>query len=156
MATTDYIRRAICHEAGHAAVALDLGFQVEMVEVHEGRPKCVIRLDSPEKTVEERFTVLTGGIAGEQFEYGNHDREACQSDQEKILERRGGGIEGYLPNALRIIQANQACFRKLRRELTRRWVEEEGGSAFDPGPNCFELMSREEIERIWRTPGDRA
>lgn len=59
------VKRAICHEAGHAVAALYLGFVVGSIEVCNGSPRSMIDLHSSQRTLSERFVVLTGGIAGE-------------------------------------------------------------------------------------------
>ncbi len=152
VASADYIKRAICHEAGHAAVALHLGFLVQRIEVVNGLPECLVDLDNPAKTGEQKYTVLAGGLASEQLLCGGYDQEACRDDEQKASERGGQAIEDYLPKALTIIKANQARLRMLRKKLTGRWIEENAASGFDAGSFSFELMSREELERLWRMP----
>ncbi|MGA7225159.1 MAG: hypothetical protein WBX16_20040, partial [Candidatus Acidiferrales bacterium] len=67
------LKRPSCHEAGHAVVALFLGFRVEGIEVLEGRLRTVCHLDADDRTDEERFIFLAGGIGGEKSDLGRYD-----------------------------------------------------------------------------------
>jgi hypothetical protein len=154
---TEDIQRAIRHEAGHAAAALHLGFWVERLSVSNGMLIAELRLDSPETTPGERFIVLAAGIAAEQFFYGRYDAETRRKDSAMISERGGGSIETYLPEALHIMQSNESCLHHLVGTLTCRMQEEFAEAAFvagaileDSNPPSFELLSREEIQSVWR------
>jgi hypothetical protein len=153
----DDIQRAIRHEAGHATAGLHLGFQVKSVSVKNGMPLTHLILDSPEKTPHERFLALAGGIASEQFFYGRYDPDACARDAAMISERGGVSIEAYLPEALGIMQSNKSKLRGLVGRLVCRMQEERDEAAFvaganiqDLSPPSFEILSGEEILRIWR------
>jgi hypothetical protein len=145
------MKRAICHESGHAVVALYLGFHVVKFEVSEGFPKVICDLDCLQKTQEERCIVLAGGIASETLCYGNFDRQASGRDQNMITQNRGGTIDSYLPQALSILRSNKSCLRRFRERLTIAWVKAAAESAFDSVTHSFELLSQVEIEDIWKT-----
>ena len=143
------MKRAICHEAGHAVVALHLGFRVEKIEVSKGLPRAVCDL-APQRTPEDRCILLAGGIAGELCcGHANYDQEACRSDQSGISEIGGSSIEDYLPQAKGILRSREALFCEFRKETTRAWVEGEALSAFGPDPNSFEILSEQKIAEIW-------
>jgi len=141
-----YLKRAICHEAGHVVVALNLGFHVENILVSQRRPSVRIDLDS--RTAPESYIVLAGGIAGEKFvmPHAGYDELGAQDDQRKISERGGGPIEAYLPDALHFVRSNQMVFEDLRRQLTPLLLGFEAQYE-----ESSELLSHEEIERIWRS-----
>jgi hypothetical protein len=153
----DEINRAICHEAGHAAAALHLGFPIERISVSKGFPFCHISLDTPSRAQREKFIVLTAGIAAEQHLYHGYNPTACKTDKEMIAARGGQSIDTYLSEAARIIEINDRAFRNLIRKLTCRMLEEmgvasftAGGSLAGPEPPSFELLSSDEIQSIWR------
>lgn len=149
---SDEMKRAICHEAGHAVVALHLGFRVERIEVSKGLPTVVCDL-APQRTQEDRCILFAGGIAGElSCGYASYDQEACRSDQSRISEIGGGSIENYLPQASGLLRSGEAFFCELRKEMTRAWVEAEGASVFGSDPNSFEILSEQEIADIWNRP----
>ena len=141
--------RAICHEAGHAVAALHLSVYVEQIKVTDGRPNSKIDLDSMQKTLEERCIVLAGGIAGEKFFYGDYDKEASQSDQNMISERGGGDIREYLVEALKIMSHREICLREFKQQLRAGWVKGAAEAQWESNPDSFDLLSRDEIQRIW-------
>ena len=140
---------AICHEAGHAVVALHLGFHVEKIEMTDGRPNSKIDLDSMQKTLAGRYIVLAGGIAGEKFFYGDYNKEASRNDQNMISERGGGDIKEYLVEALKIISHREICLREFKQQLRAGWVKGAAEAQWESNPDSFDLLSRDEIQRIW-------
>jgi hypothetical protein len=154
---TDEIQRAICHEAGHAVAALHLGFPIEEVSVSKGIPFCHLSLDTPGRTQQEQFIVLTAGIAAERHFYRRHNPTACVTDKSMILARGGGPIETYLSEAQRIIELHDRQIRRLIWKLTCRMQEEIGGESFaaggslaEPDPPSFNLLSSDDIQGFWR------
>jgi hypothetical protein len=143
------IRRPSCHEAGHAVVALFLGFHIEGIEAFEGRLRTVCQLDAKDRTDKERFIFLAGGIAGEKSELGHYDSGCCNDDQEKISERGGESIETYLGDAAGIIEANKGGFRELRKKITIRTIERSMEMSMSGGKNSFKLVTGDEIRQIW-------
>jgi hypothetical protein len=144
-------QRAICHEGGHAIIALHFGFSVQQIAIAHRRPYLLTSdLDSPQRTAQERYIFLAGGIASEISCYGHYDQEGMRLDQKMICERGGGPIENYVPDALKIIRSNEACLTRLRGELTARWVAAAAEAAFESDPDTFELISRQELKNIWQ------
>ena len=141
------IKRAICHEAGHAVSALHFGFRVERVEIYRGMPRTLVDLKA---NTHESIIVLASGIAAEHFMFRNYDPDACGSDQKSISEYGGGAIENLLPDALAVIRAHEQCLNELRKLLTKRWIEGEASSGFAPDPSGlnFELLSNTEISGL--------
>jgi hypothetical protein len=141
---------AICHEAGHAVAALHLGFHVERIAMTDGRPNSKIEIDSKQKTLEECCVVLAGGIAGEKFFYGDYNKEASQSDQNMISERGGGDIKEYLVEALKIMSHREICLREFKQQLKVGWVKGAAEAQWESNPDCFDLLSHDKIQRIWK------
>jgi hypothetical protein len=148
------MKRAICHEAGHAITALYLGFYVQKIAVCKGLLITWVDLDSPQKSLHERCIVLAGGIAAEQFLYKDkeYDREAARDDQRKISERGGGRIETYVQAAIDIIRSNEQPFGELQERLRCRWAVERAEAQWESDPDSFEVLSGQEIKKIWGTP----
>jgi hypothetical protein len=145
------IKRAICHESGHVIVALHLCFHVERIAIAHGRPHLLTsNLDSPQRTAQERYIFLAGGIASEISIFGDYDYAGVRLDQNMLSERGGGPIENYVPDALKIIQSNENRLSRLRKELTARWIAAAAEAAFDSDPDTFELMSCSDVERTWQ------
>jgi hypothetical protein len=149
--------RAICHEAGHTVVGLHFGFHIDKVEISEGRSnvKCA-DLESSERSANERFVFLAGGIAGEKFFDPSSDycREAASCDQSMITKLGGRSIEEYLPEALDTVRSHEKVLGVLRTQMTKRWVAEEFqlrfvAAAGGKRSRSFPLLSRQEIEKIW-------
>lgn len=157
LASSDsYLPRAIRHEAGHLAASIHLGFVVERVFVQNGSLRIWISLDDPTRQPQERFIVLAAGIAAERFFYSNHDIEGCRKDEQMVAERGGGPIMSYLTEAKQILHLNSSRLRNLVRSMSCRMVEERGSAAFEAGATLsgcdrpsFELLSPDEIQRIW-------
>ena len=143
------LKRPSCHEAGHTVVALFFGFGVEGIDVFEGRLRTMCQLDAGDRTDNERFIFLAGGIAGEKSELGHYDSGGCRDDQKKISERGGKSIESYLPEATRIIESNKECFRELRKKITIRAIERSMEMSISSGKNSFKLLTGDEIQQIW-------
>jgi len=148
---SEYTKRAICHEAGHAVAALHFGFRVERIEVFRGMPRSLIAIERSH----EMIVVLAGGIAAEQLVFGRYDAAGYADDQRKVSECGGTAIDSYLSEACNVIRSNEDCFRQLRERLTLRWVENWGEWEMTSGSNAdcdsltFELLLREDIEAIW-------
>jgi hypothetical protein len=106
----------ICHEAGHVTTALHLGFRVDGIEIFQGKPRTMCDLYAADRTNEERYVFLAGGIAGETSDFRNYDRAACGDDQARISELGGGSIETYLPAASGIIKAHKGTFDELKKK----------------------------------------
>jgi hypothetical protein len=143
------LKRPICHEAGHAVVALFLGFRVDGIEAFEGRLRTMCELDANDRTDRERFIFLAGGIAGEQSGLGNYDSDGCNDDQQKIFQCGGESIETYLLDAAGIIDSNMECFQELRRKITKRAIEKSSETSITGGKNSFNLITGDEMQRTW-------
>ena len=143
-------QRPSSHEAGHTLVGLFLGFQIEGIEAFEGRLRTMCHLDAEDRTHQERFIFLAGGIAGEKSVLGNYDPGGCKDDQQKITERGGKSIETYLPEATKIIESNHECFLELKRKITIRVIEESMGAAISGGKNSFKLLTGDTVRQIWQ------
>jgi hypothetical protein len=137
------------HEAGHVVVALSIGFVVDGIEVFEGRFRTMCQLDALDRTDNERFIFLAGGIAGEKIQRGHYFTDGCADDQQKISERGGESIETYLPYAVTIIDAYPDCFRKFTDMITKRAIERAMEMALSGGKNSFKLIPGKEILQIW-------
>jgi hypothetical protein len=146
---TSPIARGSCHEAGHTVVALHFGFRVEGIDVREGRFCVMCDLDTANKTDEERFIFLAGGIAGEKYRLGTFDQGGYAGDQSEISERGGESIESYAPRAIEIIESNHACFEELKKKITLCAVARSMEMSITGGKNSFKLVTAAEIEQIW-------
>jgi hypothetical protein len=150
--------RGICHESGHTVLGLHFGFDVEKIQLTDGRPNVACDLDSPERNPNHRFLFLAGGIAGETLAFPNthYDVEASGRDQAMITELGGGHIEEYLDEALKIISSYKKVFSALQIKMIPKWLEGEMEialtSTLSGSPrHSFQLLSREEIEQVWAT-----
>lgn len=143
-------KRPSCHEAGHAVVGLHLNFNIEGIEVFEGRLRVMCQLDCGDRTDDERFVFLAGGIAGEKSEIGGYYSGGCKDDQAKISERGGKSIEVYLPEATRIIQSNRKCFDEMRKQIVIRAIEGSAVMSIARGKNLCKLLSGDELRLIWQ------
>ena len=142
-------KRPSCHEAGHAVVGLHLNFSIEGIEVFEGRLRTMCQLDCGDRTDEERFVFLAGGVAGEKSETGGYYSAGCKDDQAKIFQRGGKSIEAYLPEAARIIQSNKKCFDEMRKRIVMRTIEGSVVTSIAGGKNSSRLLTSGEIQLIW-------
>jgi hypothetical protein len=145
---TDF-KPASCHEAGHVLVGLYFRFVVERVEVSEGRFQTMCQIDASDRTDQERFVFLAGGVAGEKCELGSYDLDGYKDDQRKISERGGASIETYLPDAARIIESNKECFNKLWEQIRNRAIQKRMEMMISGGGNSFKLLTSDEIQQIW-------
>lgn len=143
------LRNPTRHEAGHVVIGLHLGFIVESVEVVGGKFVNVCQLNDPNRTNEERYLYLAGGIAAEQLEFNRYDREASENDQKLISELGGGKIESYICAATEIIRTHEACFRTFWQRITIRLQEKLMAMIVTRGSNSFKLLSSAEIQEIW-------
>jgi hypothetical protein len=143
------LRHPSCHEAGHTVVGLYFGFRIDGIDVFEGRFRTLCDLDSVDRSDNERFVFLAGGIAGEQSGLGRYDFGGRNDDQTKISERGGGPIEAYLPEAIKIVESNGECLRQLRSRVTTRTMEKIMERQLSGGGNSFKLLTGEEIQSIW-------
>jgi hypothetical protein len=130
-------------------VALHYGFRLDDIEACEGRLLVKCDLDAGDKTDEERFIFLAGGIAAEQFRLGAFDQGGCNDDQNKISERGGESIETYVPRAIEIIESSKACFEELKKKITIRAITRSMEMSITGGKNSFTLVTAEEIQQIW-------
>ena len=93
------MNRAMVHEAGHAIIATQLGFEIIRIAVNVRMPQLQIaNFDSPERTPAERYLVSVGGIASESLVLHGYDQQAMEADQKLIQERGGAQIDKYLPD----------------------------------------------------------
>ena len=139
----------ICHEAGHLTTALHLGFGVSSLKVIGGKPTTMCELDAEERTNEERYLFLAGGIAGEKHHLGRYDKDACADDQAKISALSGGPIESYLPGALDIVVAHKKLFDELKKKIKIKMLERQMVGMVVGASNTFEILSEVEIGQVW-------
>jgi hypothetical protein len=137
------------HEAGHVVVGLHFGFVIESVAALQGKLGTMCQLEAPERTNEERYVFLAGGIAGEKYGIGGYEFNPCRQDQERIAGFGGGVIETYLPAALEIVGFYHACLRQFQKEIIKKTIARTMEMSFGL-PNSFTILSGAEIERIWR------
>jgi hypothetical protein len=67
----------------------------------------------------------------------------------KIYERGGESVETYLPEAARIIESNNQCFRELTKRIMFRAIERSTVMSITGGRNSFKLLTEDEIQEIW-------
>jgi hypothetical protein len=145
------MNRAMIHEAGHAVIALHFGFDIGQIAVTDRLPHISISdLDVPERSRQERYTFLAGGIASELLTLKNYDQGAMGADQRMISERGGGPITDYLPVALAILRENEDRFKRIKNELTLRWISARAEAQFSSDPDCYDLLSRPELDDLWQ------
>lgn len=104
--------------------------------------------DAPGRTATEKYLVLAAGISNETRTIGNFDREAMGSDQEQIRVRGGGQIEGYSPEARKILEANKPRLDLIVEKLSLRSIMARLEAQFSPDPDSYELLSRPALEEI--------
>lgn len=141
----------ICHEAGHVTTALHVGFRVEGIEIFQGKPRTMCDLYAVERTNEERYVFLAGGIAGEVSDFRNYDRGGCGDDQARISELGGSSIETYLPAASKVINAHKGSFDEMKKKITIRMLERRMEGMLVGSSNTFKVLPPCEIQRIWNT-----
>lgn len=147
------LARAICHEAGHLVIALHFGFRVDRLEIDKGKPLVTCDLDAAERSAQERYLLLTGGIAGEKLGIGNYDPAPCRRDQQQIAERGGESIETYLPEAVLLIESRKPIFDELRKQIMIKVITKSMEMMMVGGENSFRLFSGDEIRQIWNQSG---
>lgn len=142
--------RALVHEAGHAVVALHLGFRVERIEIANGFPRLIVSdFDNAERASAERYLVLAGGIASERRSFGNYDQDAVGADQRGIETRGGGPITNYVSDALQILNVNKARLDSLVKRLTLNSIVAGTEAQFSSDPDTYEIMDATQLAVIW-------
>jgi hypothetical protein len=151
---SEFMKRAACHEAGHIIVAFKLGIRVESVRVANGLLLTDVwadYLDSTSRPKIDRYAFLAGGIAGEQFIFGDYDRIAMRDDQAKVTQRNGAAIETYIPEALAIVTANESCLGRIRQQLTINWIAARAEAQLCSDSDSYPILSRVELDDILRS-----
>ncbi len=145
------MNRAMCHEAGHAVVGLHFGFDIAGIAVTDRLPHTSVSdLDSPDRTPEQRYMFLTGGIASESVSFGDYDQLAMGHDQRLISERGGVIITDYLPDAVEVLRQNESRLKRIKDQLALKWITARAEAQFSSDPDSYELLSRQELDAIWR------
>jgi hypothetical protein len=142
-------KHAICHEAGHAIVALNFELTVTGISVVQSIPTTNYYVTGA--TIQQACTVYAGGAAAENIALGSFD-DASDSDGLLVQKAGGGKLEDHLDYAMEIIRANAECHKAMCNEMVNNWVSEEGASIWS-GSNSdklnFELLSGTRINEIW-------
>ncbi|MGA3035718.1 MAG: hypothetical protein ABSD70_20730 [Terracidiphilus sp.] len=142
--------RGLIHEAGHAVIGLHFGFDIDGIEMKDRFLSVMITdLDSPERTQQERYIFLTGGIASESLSFGNYDVGAVGDDQKKINVRGGGPVEDYVVDALEILRTNKVRLDQIKNELCLKGITAPLEAGYNDDPDSYVLLSRQELYRIW-------
>ena len=142
--------RAICHEAGHAIVAMHLGLRVDRIDLKESVPE--LRFDRTGGTVRQLATVFAAGVAAEKVAFGTYARQGAISDRDSIRQVGGGELLDHVPFAMEIIRTRRACLNELRIKLLRRWEVKEAlnlGEDLKPNKINVILFDESEIQAIW-------
>ena len=151
--------RALVHEAGHAIIALHLGFRVERIEIAHRFPRVIIaNFGGKERTHAERYLVLAGGIANESLSFGNYDQGALGADQREIQAKGGGPITDYVSDALQILNSNKSRLDLLVKRLSLNSIAARVEAKFSPDPDSYEIMDAAQLAEIWgatREPNQR-
>lgn len=153
----DVQKRASCREAGHMAVALHLGREVNSAGLFEGRPKVDCPLEQPGSDMpRECFVFLTGGVAGELLcELGTpFDSGGARVDQQMIMERGGEQIDEYLQEVLTILRSCRKAWVALQYvfliELRTAQVRSTIGGKLGAGQSPTKiLLTSDRIKQIW-------
>ena len=88
--------RAFCHEAGHVVVARYFGISVDSVKMVGGYPVTYVYISELNQLpASQQYAYLAGGVAAEQFVYGDYDTLGMGGDQAEITRRHGGAIGLY-------------------------------------------------------------
>jgi hypothetical protein len=143
-------KRAVCHEAGHAVVAMNFGLNVSEICVKGSCPTAMI--DFTGATVDEACEVLAGGAAAEKVAFGGLG-QAVQCDRLMIAKRGGGRLEDHLDLAVRILSANTGCHREIWNEASTNWILEDGSSIWsgvDSDKMNLSILSGTRIREIWQ------
>jgi hypothetical protein len=140
---------AICHEAGHAIVAMNFGLDVHEICVEQSIPTA--KFDITGATIQRACTVYAAGTAAEKIAFGGFNA-ASNSDRQKISDAGGGRLEDHLDYAMEILRANTRCHREIWNEMSRNWLAEEGASIWS-GSNSdkmnFVVLRGARIKEIW-------
>jgi hypothetical protein len=144
-------KQAVCHEAGHAVVAMNFGLVVTEICLEESIPTA--RFNTTGATVQQACIVYAGGGAAERIIFGCFNKIACQSDQQKVEDAGGNGLENHLDYATEIIRANAECHKAMCNEMVNNWVSEESVKIWS-GSNSdklnFVLLNGTRIKEIWQ------
>jgi len=143
---------AICHEAGHAVVAMKFGIRVLGIGIENSIP--TIGLDIGGASLQKICTVYAAGVAAERMAFGGNDSSAAAGDQRLIGEATGGKLEDYIVDATKIIQAEIRCHKQLRMAMTANWADEEGSSGWHGAESeklNQPLLSEAQIKAIWES-----
>jgi hypothetical protein len=108
-------------------------------------------LDSASRSAIDRYAFLAGGIAAEQFKFGDYDRAAMRDDQAKVTQRNGGALETYIPEALTIVTTRESCLDRVRRQLNIRWIAARAEAQFYSDSDSYQILSRGELDEILRS-----
>jgi hypothetical protein len=144
------LEHAICHEAGHAIVAMNFGLDIAEIKVKDSIPTAIF--NTVGATARQACTVYAGGAAAEMIAFNRFD-EASDSDKRMILEAGWGSLEDHIDYAMQILRANSGCHRELCNEMSKKWIEEESASIWsssNSGKLNFELMDGKRIKEIWQ------
>jgi hypothetical protein len=140
---------AICHEAGHATVAMNFGLNVTEICVKQSIPTAMFNMTNA--TTWQAWTVYAGGAAAEKIAFGGFG-DASNSDRLMISNAGGGRREDHLEYAMQILRANPLCHREMWSEMSRNWTEEEDASIWS-GSNSdklnFVLLTGTRVREIW-------
>jgi hypothetical protein len=143
---------AICHEAGHAIVAMRFGIRVLGISVENSIP--TICLDIGGASLEKVCTVYAAGVAAERIAFGGNNPTAAAGDQRQIEVVKGGKLEDYISDATRIIQDEIKCHKQLRMAMTANWTSEEGSSEWQRAESDKinqPLLDAVQIRSIWES-----
>ncbi|MGP8252941.1 MAG: hypothetical protein ACLQHF_12980 [Terracidiphilus sp.] len=143
---------AICHEAGHAIVAMRFGIRILGISVENSIP--TIRLDTGGAPLEKVCAVYAAGVAAERIAFGGNNPTAAEGDQRQIEVVEGGKLEDYLSDATRIIQDEIKCHKQLRMAMTANWADEEGSSEWHGAESDKmnqPLLDAAQIMAIWES-----
>ena len=141
---------AICHEAGHAIVAMNFGLNVREICVEGSLP--TTKLDTLGATRQEACTVYAAGTAAERIAFGGFGG-AADADRREILKVGGGRLEDYLNSAMQILRANTTCHREIWKELSNNWVAEECDSIWSGTGSDklnFVILNGARLREIWQ------
>ena len=142
--------RAICHEAGHAIVALNFGLRVCEIKLERSLP--TLAFARADATLAQLCAVFAGGVAAEQIIFRGNNHAASSSDRQLIEQLGGGTLEEHLDYATQIINANIGCHQEMRTEMAQNWLAEDGASVLQDSDSeklTFSLLGADRIMAIW-------
>lgn len=144
--------RAMRHEAGHYVVGRHLGFCIQHIGLKNRLPATLAERNSDlGQSVLEWCTFMAGGIASENIYFGKYDPLGAASDQRSIHSIKGGSIEEYLPEALRILKINQRRLDSISSRLESASAIARIEAQFASDPDTYEILSNQELDQIWAT-----